>query len=74
MKAFASAFVCTGLLLGSGAVVGCDRTVKKTEMTETNRDGSTETKTEKKVVESDGTVKTERETEKTPPTNPPANP
>ncbi len=70
MKALLTGFMATALLVGSGAVVGCDRTVEKHESTETRRDGSTETKTEKKTVENDGTVKTQKETEKTPPTNP----
>ena len=70
MKSFITGVVSTSLLLGGFTLVGCDRTVEKKETTETNRDGSTETRTEEKTVKSDGTVETKRETEKTPPTNP----
>jgi hypothetical protein len=70
MKALASGFICTALIVGGGAVVGCDRTVEEKKTTETNRDGSTETHTEKKTVDNDGTVKTEKQTKETPPTNP----
>jgi hypothetical protein len=56
------------LLLGSGAIVGCDRTVEEKKTTEVNRDGSTETKHEKTTVDDDGTVKKETERTETPPT------
>lgn len=69
MKTAASTLLTLSLLLG-GASVGCDRTVKKTETVETNRDGSTETKKEETTVSPDGTTETKKETEKTPPTNP----
>lgn len=67
MKAIATGLTCAALLVGSGAIVGCDDTVESRKTTEVNRDGSTETRTEKKTVESDGTVKTEKETKETPP-------
>ena len=66
MKTVTTALTCFALLaLG----VGCDDTVEERTTTEVNRDGSTETKTEKTTVGDDGTVKKETERKETPPTD-----
>lgn len=66
MKTFGTALMCVALLCIG---VGCDDTVEERKTTEVNRDGSTETKTEKTTVDDDGTVKKETEKKETPPTN-----
>lgn len=66
MKQLGTALVCIGLMCIG---VGCDDTVEERTTTEVNRDGSTETKTEKTTVGDDGTVKKETERKETPPTD-----
>ena len=53
-----------------GFSLGCDDTVKKTEQTKTNSDGSTMQKTEETKVNNNGTVTKETSEKKTAPINP----
>lgn len=70
MKKLVTGITCLTLLTSGAALVGCDRTVEEKKTTETNRDGSTETKHEKTTVDNNGNVTTEKKTEETPPTRP----
>jgi len=56
MKAIALNLLLIASLLGSPALVGCDRTVSEQKTTKTNSDGSTETKSQKTVEKPDGTI------------------
>jgi len=62
MKRIALNLMLLGSIFASPALVGCDRTVSEDKTVKTNSDGSTETKKDKVVEKSDGTV--EKTTEK----------
>ena len=62
MKRTALSFLLLASLFGTPVLVGCDRTVSEDKTVKTNSDGSTETKSQKTVEKSDGTV--EKTTEK----------
>jgi hypothetical protein len=61
MKAIALNLLLLASLVGSPALVGCDRTVSEEKTTKTNPDGSTEKQSEKTVEKPDGTVQTTKE-------------
>ena len=62
--------VATAALAASFLMVGCDRTISKTEESSTSSDGTVKSK-EKTVTESpDGTVTKKEETKKTTPAKP----
>ena len=61
MKRIALNLLVLASLVGSPALVGCDRTVSEEKTTKTNSDGSTESQSQKTVEKPDGTVQTTKE-------------
>ena len=70
MKTFCRLSLMGALAIGSAGLVGCDETVKKSEETKVNSDGSTRKEVETVKTDGDGGTKTEHTVEKTPATQP----
>ena len=58
-------YVFATLILGSMAVIGCDRTVASDERKTTSPDGSTSSVQQKTVEHSDGSVTSKKEVKET---------
>ena len=58
-------FLFASVVLGSLAVLGCDRTVSSTEKKTTSSDGSSSSVQQKTVEHPDGSVSTKKESKET---------
>jgi hypothetical protein len=59
-------YLIASLIIGSMGLMGCDRTVSEKSSTTTTPNGSQTTSDQKTVQHPDGSVTTEKQTEKTP--------
>ena len=70
MKNRIAVFSATSALALSFLIVGCDRTISKTESTSVSSDGTVKSKEKTVTEKSDGTVTKTEETKKTTPVKP----
>jgi hypothetical protein len=71
MKRKIAMLAATSVLAFSSLLVGCDRTVSKTESSSVSSDGTVKSKEKTVTEKADGTVTKTEETKKTSPTPPP---
>ena len=70
MKSRIAVLSAASALALSFLIVGCDRTISKTESTSVSSDGTVKSKEKTVTEKSDGTVTTTEETKKTTPVKP----